>query len=465
MGMFAYSTNNPQYLEYVARNLTREEIAAHPQLCQWLNNPYVKDNMELAIRYAEAEQGNYTDKKNFVEYFMCNGPELEADTLLYYREKILIDPTYRQIGYTFYSDIDKVVQLRSDIYGKSNVMTSKDRHGNNYDWFNCFKNPCNYLGPFSARQGTLGDLAIMSSTPNNTLAERAHTLGLGGNSAYPAGPSSTLKSPEQQRDKDAAPPPQGASGTRPADVKGGPLPRWLIHLLPPAQEEEYAKYIEMRNQQNIDHVKRLAEAGKLTNVQAGDPNVITMAEAMKVIVKGNARRFLGDCSKLWTQVRNYNPFDPKFAKQTPISSAEIVGNVAPNGQAATVDCKNDPILAAPKGVAMEKLINSGEYSTYMKNFGTEETKNWTKEQFYQALVDELNKDKPDWSHKVQEYVAGFMLKAGKKVDKAQTYDMFIKELILAPTTGQSRQEILWKYGITLSNESESLITDFFGNKR
>lgn len=58
-----------------------------------------------------------------------------------------------------------------------------------------------------------------------------------------------------------------------------------------------------------------------------------------------------------------------------------------------------------------------------------------------------------------------MLKAGKKVDKAQTYDMFIKELILAPTTGQSRQEILWKYGITLSNESESLITDFFGNKR
>lgn len=227
--------------------MSRAEIEAHPQLCQWLNNPYVKDNMELAIKFAEAEQGTFQQKKDFVEYYMCNGPELEADTLLYYREKILIDPVYKSIGYTYYSDIDNVAEIRYEKYGKDNLTTSKNRHGNNYDWFNCFKNPCNYLGPFSARQGHIGDIAISASNANNTLAERAKQLGLQGSSMFTPGPTGNGMSDGQTTATGTVPPAQGASGNTPAEIKGGPIPRWAIHLMPPAMQQEYANYLALRD--------------------------------------------------------------------------------------------------------------------------------------------------------------------------------------------------------------------------
>lgn len=452
IGVFTYTTNNPQYLEYVARHLSRREIEAHPQLCQWLNNPYVKDNMELAIRYAEAEGGTFDDKKNFVEYFMCNGPELEANTLLYYREKILIDPEYRQIGFTFYSDIDKVVEIRSNLYGKSNLTTSSDRHGKNYDWFNCFKNPCNYLGPFSARQGHLGDVALVSSTPNNVLAERRFALGLAGGSAFAQGPNGKPQTDDQQAVSGTIPSAEGASGSTPADVKGGPLPRWLVNQFPPAQQLEYAKYVESRNQQTKDEVKKLVDAGKLNMTQVGDPHVVTMAEAMKILVKGNTRRFLGDCSKLWSHVRNYNPFDPTMNKQKPITSAEVVGNTAPNGQPATINDNAQPIDAAPKQEAIAALLNQGHYSVYLNKFASEEVKNWTKEQFYQALIDELNSSKTDWNGKLCEYIAGFLLKSGKKLKTTNTKEAFsglITLLRQAEQNGKTKEEILSQHGIRI----------------
>lgn len=198
--MFAYRTNNPQYLEYVANVLSREEIEADPTLCQWLNNPYTKDNMELAIRYNEAEDGGLEEKKAFVEYLLCNGPELDADTILFYREKILIDAEYRQVAYTYYSNIDNIVKLREVKYGKSQKMTSTNSRGENYDWFNCFKNPCNYLGPFSPRQGMDADASINAATPENILAEAAAAAKRKGGSAFSGGPESATPKTETQKE-------------------------------------------------------------------------------------------------------------------------------------------------------------------------------------------------------------------------------------------------------------------------
>ena len=83
--MFPYKTNSADYLDYVAANLTREEILANPDLCVLLENPYIKDNMEVALAWRAAKFGDYQDKYNFVEFYLCNGPELDADTLLHYR--------------------------------------------------------------------------------------------------------------------------------------------------------------------------------------------------------------------------------------------------------------------------------------------------------------------------------------------------------------------------------------------
>jgi hypothetical protein len=41
--------------------------------------------MELAIRWNEAKNGSYQEKYDFVEYLLCNGPEVDADSILHYR--------------------------------------------------------------------------------------------------------------------------------------------------------------------------------------------------------------------------------------------------------------------------------------------------------------------------------------------------------------------------------------------
>lgn len=166
-----------------------------------MNNPYTKDNVELAIRFHEAEVGTFDNKKSFVEYYMCNGPEIDADTMLYYREKILIDPEYRQIAYTFYSDLDKVVKLRSEIYEKSNVRTVM-RNGKEEDWFDCFKNPCNYLGPFSCKSGFFADAGVNASTPENVMAERRYFISLDGKSGYQDGPTSSEEKDDKDKEKE-----------------------------------------------------------------------------------------------------------------------------------------------------------------------------------------------------------------------------------------------------------------------
>jgi hypothetical protein len=83
--MFAYKTNSADYLDYVAASISREELLNDPDLCFLLENPYIRDNMEVAFAWHAAKFGDYEDKYNFVEYYLCNGPELDADTLLHYR--------------------------------------------------------------------------------------------------------------------------------------------------------------------------------------------------------------------------------------------------------------------------------------------------------------------------------------------------------------------------------------------
>jgi hypothetical protein len=72
--MYAYKTNSADYLDYVASVKSRKEIMADPDLCLLLENELIRDNMEMAIRWNEAKYGDYQDKYDFMEYFMCNGP-------------------------------------------------------------------------------------------------------------------------------------------------------------------------------------------------------------------------------------------------------------------------------------------------------------------------------------------------------------------------------------------------------
>lgn len=102
--MIPYKTNSADYLDYVASVMNREQILADPELCSLLENPYIKDNMETALAWRAAKFGDYQDKYNFVEYYLCNGPELDADTLLHYRALAQADPVVMEIAYSYFND-------------------------------------------------------------------------------------------------------------------------------------------------------------------------------------------------------------------------------------------------------------------------------------------------------------------------------------------------------------------------
>lgn len=154
--MYAYKTNSPDYLDYLASMMTREEILADPDKCFLLENEYIKDNMEIALRWDAAKNGSYAQKYEFVEYLMCNGTELDADTILHYRKKCDTDPVYKQIAYGYLNDGETIKQIRKEKYGKE----SDD----------CFSNPCFYLGRFSAVMGSIGDTKATYS-PFNMIAD------------------------------------------------------------------------------------------------------------------------------------------------------------------------------------------------------------------------------------------------------------------------------------------------------
>ena len=102
---FIYSSNTPEFLEYVAACKTRKEIYNDPTLCILVEDPHIKDNMELALKAREADYGNYDAKVDFVGFFLANGPELDTDTIMHYRKKILMSYTYSKIAKEEFGDI------------------------------------------------------------------------------------------------------------------------------------------------------------------------------------------------------------------------------------------------------------------------------------------------------------------------------------------------------------------------
>ena len=123
---FVYSSNSPEFLNYVASCKTREELQNDPRLCVLLEDPHIKDNMELALLYRAAQYGDYAAKKEFVGFFLANGPELDTDTIMFFREKIMHSPVYMEIYKYEFSDITVVDELRIEKYNKQTTDSAKD---------------------------------------------------------------------------------------------------------------------------------------------------------------------------------------------------------------------------------------------------------------------------------------------------------------------------------------------------
>ena len=290
---FIYTSNSPEFLNYVASCKTRNDIINDPRLCVLLEDPHIKDNMELALLYNAAEYGDYEAKKEFVGFFLANGPELDTDTLMFFREKILNSPTYMEVyrAERFY-DLTIIDDLRINMYGKNTTNSSDDA--------NCLENPCEYLGPFSSSIGLLGD------------DKNFNTLG----NVFARITSSDKKDSNDKKDVTK-------EGTEENETTTwGNIRQHVIGKIIPDVEKAYRTLMANLSGSFADFSKKLKDNGleKETNT-VGDKQAEQMSKDIAAAVKVNVVSNLGDCARIWEQMRRLRVYDPSKNTKGPINAS------------------------------------------------------------------------------------------------------------------------------------------------
>lgn len=158
--MFIY--NFGQVEKLIAIATSRERIENDPNLCKLLENPYLKDDTELAIRYNEYKRGKPNAAKELVDYFYYHGPELDTGTLKDWRDIIIKDPTLHSIAKENEIRLDEITNEKFkttdpnfDPASSSDYSALKGGFLGNL--FDCLSRPCSYTEPISELLGTCGD--------------------------------------------------------------------------------------------------------------------------------------------------------------------------------------------------------------------------------------------------------------------------------------------------------------------
>lgn len=294
---FIYSSNTPEFLEYIAACKTRDEIYNDPTLCRLLEDPLIKDNMELALLARQADYGTTQDKIEFIGFFLANGPELDTDTIMYYRKKILMSYTYLDIARREFSDMEEVDKLRKEKYKKGLEDDGEDSKNKDSKSDNCFNNPCNYVQEISATLGLLGD-AENFKTATNLFAR---------------------KSKENKDEKDGK-----KKNTEINDSVWGSIRKHTVSRLIPAFEDGYRLLMKVMNNQVIN----LTEKNKKKNLEkevtsVGDSRAEEVSEAASGAVKMNIFAAKGDCARVWEQMRRLRIYEATQNTKKPMVNPGI----------------------------------------------------------------------------------------------------------------------------------------------
>lgn len=364
--MFAYSTSLPYYLDYIASAMTRQDILDDPSLCYLLENPYFKDNMEMALRFKSAKRRDYKEKKDFLEYFFCNGPELDADTVLYYREKCLLDPALIQIAAIEFGDIEIVDELRSSKYGKSNEAED------------CYTKACNYLAPLDTSIGMIGD-SNNFLTLGNIFAKKAKEY-------LSKKDSDNSESENKDKTEDKAKIGEGKQGEEGEDNVWGHIRQHLVQKIIPEIREKIQSFYTNMQKEMESFAEQCNKSGILKFITIGDPNAIERSEAIAAASKMNVYSKMGDCGRLWQYLRQYNPYDSQQNTKGPIPDDSIVANKTPQGTS---------LDSVPQTTVKKKLSDSGISSLAARGDKVAEAIQKLNNLDYPITLDIINKLKPN----------------------------------------------------------------------
>lgn len=332
--MLPYRSNSPQYLDYLASIKTREQIEADPRLCVFLNNEYIKDNMEVALRYAKSKTGDYADKMAFVEYYMCNGPELDTDTLNHYRTKILLDPVATEIAYTYYSNMEYVSEIRLKKYEKPD------------DLWGCFGRPCFYIGRFSAALGKIASIEnsksvwnVLADSWTPSAKEMKDAIAADRKSSNPeaspgllnviGGMASSVFNMALDTVGISVKPenPVKPSGGRDMEGEGSsvPIEEHLRGWIPRPILNGWSAMTSMFDMKMNDFMKKMQAAGNMDASSDGDNLAISFQKHFELLTHANIKRQMGDCARLWDQARRLQIFNPNQNTNGPIQNGQMEG--------------------------------------------------------------------------------------------------------------------------------------------
>lgn len=296
---FVYSSNSPEFLDYIASCKSRDEILADPRLCILLNDPHIKDNMELALLARAADYGTYENKKEFIGFLLANGPELDTDTIMYYRDKILSDKEYSTIAREEFQDIEVIDDLRINVYNKTtaNSISEEDDDGN------CFNNPCNYLQPITANMGLIGD------------SENFITLGnIFSRKAKKSEDSKKVEKTKKETE----------SKEEDSDTIWGNIRKHNISRIIPAFEKGYRTMLkDVENKMSLFFDKVSTNNLEKLAKTSGDNQAEDISKNISTAIKLNIFANMGDCARLWEHMRRLRLYDSNSNAKGPMDDSSL----------------------------------------------------------------------------------------------------------------------------------------------
>lgn len=307
--MFLYKINSIDKLLTIAKN--RSYVQDHPELCKLLENPLLKDDTELAIRYNEYKLNYPNSAQALVDYYYTHGPELDTGSLIDWRKKIQNDPEL--LEYASYKD----TQI-------SNIWTEK-QDKKDYSWvgdiLDCLSKPCSYLGMISPVIGSIGDTQSKYNNKNTNGTDESITL-LG-------------------------------------------LPTYMVNKLPKYISQGIMQLTDMISEQSKDVVNVLEKTG--TSVKE-DPYVIKQSELIGGDILSDIASRMGDCFRIYEYQRRYNPYDYDQNKEQADKFGTVVfdehGNpktISPNGNQINMrksDIYSDNRRLSPKTTTQDIIMDN-----------------------------------------------------------------------------------------------------------
>lgn len=294
-----YSSNSPYYLQYVASTLTREQVINDPLYCHLLEDPDIKDDLEIAYRYQEAKTGGYPEKKEFIQYLLCNGPEMDAQTIFYYRDIILNDnELYSIYNYEFSYNLPTLqMNLRESVYNKSTSASDNKK--------NCFSDPGAYLGPFNIAVG-LGTNVREWQNPRNVYSKLVKEK-----------QEERRKAAEKKKKAEEEKKGDGAKKLKPTSF---PVNERGLKNCTPEATTEATKIMTATTVAAADNVENNDDAVNEIGINSGDAAAIETAEEIQDGIQLTLYSTMGDMARLYNFGKNYSDFDPNKNKKTPLCS-------------------------------------------------------------------------------------------------------------------------------------------------